>query len=111
MPRKSKASVKTGLAASDFFSILKTHMKREGIRKTELAKRLDCSPANVTMMFNKSDVMLSTMCEFCEALGLEFRIEFVVHKNVVKFAMEQRTDQTGATQVYVCLSDLMGFQR
>jgi len=111
MPRKAKASVKTGLAAIDFFSIVETFMKRAGIRKTVLAKRLNCSPANISMMFNQKDIMLSSMCEICEALNLQFNIEFVVHKNIVKFAMEQRTDQTGATQVYVCLSDLMGSQQ
>jgi hypothetical protein len=63
------------------------------------------------MMFNQKDIMLSSMCEICEALNLQFNIEFVVQRNVVKFSMEQRTDHKGSSQVYVCLNDLAGFQQ
>lgn len=48
--------------------------REEGITGRELAQRVGKTPPFVSSMFHRNDLMVSTACNFAEALGYEIVI-------------------------------------
>lgn len=60
----------------EFYNHVLLHMKVNGIKKAELARRLGISRAAVTQMFNKTpNVSIRKLVEIADAVGIEFHLQ------------------------------------
>jgi plasmid maintenance system antidote protein VapI len=58
-----------------FLDAIDSHMRTTGVSRSELARRLGCSPANITYMFNqRRNITMVTMAQLAEALELEVQV-------------------------------------
>lgn len=104
MARKKTHRIESELAVCDFLAIIDTTMKRNGIKRSALAKKLKCAPANITQIFKKNDLLISTMTELANALGLSISVEYVVERNKINFILEQRRNHLGQSHAVIYLS-------
>jgi transcriptional regulator with XRE-family HTH domain len=59
----------------DFYHMILTHMEKQGISKSDLAKRLGKSRSAITQMINKTpNITLKKMVEIADAIGVDIRI-------------------------------------
>ena len=72
----------------DFYHEILTFMEKNGIKKSELAKRLGKSRSAITQMFNKTpNITIKKLVEIADAVGIEFELkpkekEITIENNV-----------------------------
>lgn len=103
MPRKSTSKINSELAVIDFLSMIETEMKHRNISRSKMAKKMNCAPSNITQLFQKTDLLMSTMVSIAEAMELQIVVEYVVQKNRITFKLEQRTNSKGESHVVMYL--------
>lgn len=65
----------------DFYHLVLTRMKKNGITKADLARQLNKSRAAISQMFNKNpNVSIRKIVEIADAVGLEICIQATAHK-------------------------------
>ena len=91
MARRTKNQIETNLFMIDFFSMIQAAMQQQGISKTELAKRLKCSSANITQIFEKTDgCRIETLVSICKAISVTMSPEFIINTNQIIIKIEKR---------------------
>ena len=56
----------------DFGKTLRKLQEHRGVKATDLAKRLGVSKQMVSYTASRSDVKISTLLEYCDALGVSY---------------------------------------
>lgn len=56
----------------DFGKTLRKLQEQRGVKAAELAKRLGVSKQMVSYTASRSDVKISTLLEYCDALGVSY---------------------------------------
>ena len=56
----------------DFGKTLRKLQEQRGVKATDLAKRLGVSKQMVSYTASRSDVKISTLLEYCDALGVSY---------------------------------------
>jgi ribosome-binding protein aMBF1 (putative translation factor) len=61
----------------DFLTRIENEMKRMGVSRAELARRMKCKPSNVTQMFRRTrNLTVATMVDVAFHLKLQLRLVF-----------------------------------
>lgn len=103
MPRKSNSKIESELACIDFLSIISAELENRKWTKTRLAREMNCAPSNVTQIFQKRDLYLSTMGQLAAALGMTISVEYVVEVNRITLNIERRTNHKKESHVVLYL--------
>jgi len=83
----------------DFYHYVLTHMEKNGITKTDLAKRINKSKASVTQMFNKNpNVSVRKLVEIADAIDLEISIRPIKYEDRAIEEIQLLTYTTGSLE-------------
>ena len=62
-----------GIYVETFLGMIEDEMKKQGVTRSELAKRMGCAPANITRIFRSDSNLTSRkMVQLADVLGLDF---------------------------------------
>jgi ribosome-binding protein aMBF1 (putative translation factor) len=72
----------------DFLNHVDEEMKKQGVSRSELARRIDCKPANITQIMRRTrNLTVATMVDIAFFLGLKLKLSITMTESVAEELM------------------------
>jgi ribosome-binding protein aMBF1 (putative translation factor) len=72
----------------DFLNHVDEEMKKQGVSRSELARRMDCKPANITQIMRRTrNLTVATMVDIAFFLGLKLKLSITMTESVAEELM------------------------